>query len=262
MSFFGEAAGMEAPPAYPQVEPWSRDELLAAEKEMLGFYVSAHPLDAFEADLRALNWPKGLHLGGLGGCREDTPVRVGGLVTQLRMVLTKKGASAGKRMAVFVLEDLASRCEAVMFAEDFERYGAAIAPDALVGVVGTVDRRRDRENLVVKEAWPLGNLYEKAAQCVHVRLAGERLGDEAFLHRLAGAMKAHPGDCPVRFLVSATDAACRSFVVEVGHRWRVRPTADCVGRMREVVGAEHVCFEPREARVRNGRRRFRGRDAR
>ncbi|MEI6217348.1 MAG: DNA polymerase III subunit alpha [bacterium] len=118
----------------PDVPPWSREEMLVFEKETLGFYVSSHPLEHIRSISEGLNWPRKFTIELLAKQSDYAPVACCCVMTQVRSTVTKKGKSAGKKMAMLVLEDLSSKCEAVVFAETFEKYSALVRADAMVYV--------------------------------------------------------------------------------------------------------------------------------
>ena len=135
--------------AIPEAE-FDKAQRLAFEKEMLGLYVSDHPLMGFEAALAR-------HADStLSDMREDdpnsggerSPVRtVGGVVTDLRRSYTKKG----DLMARFVLEDLQAAMEVFVFPKTMAEYGALIENDSIVVVKGRLDTREDEPKIVCME---------------------------------------------------------------------------------------------------------------
>lgn len=100
---------------YPAVEPWPAKQLLAFEKEALGFYISGHPLDRYRDDLA--RYATATTSDFIEGRRSAGEAAVGGVVAQYREMITKKG----DKMARFVLEDQAGTLEVVCFPKTFER---------------------------------------------------------------------------------------------------------------------------------------------
>jgi DNA polymerase-3 subunit alpha len=145
MSFFGAGTpGEHAPPSrFPDVEPWSEAQLLAAEKETLGFYITRHPLVRYARELESLSSPAGTHLAQLDALAAGARATLGCMLASVRPTITKAGRSAGRKMAMLTLEDLSGKADAVVFSETFERLAGVIKPDAMVFVTG-----RDRKSVV------------------------------------------------------------------------------------------------------------------
>jgi len=124
--------------------PVANTVLLAAEKEMLGFYVSDHPLLSVEQALLAQTDTPVVDVEEM---RDQTAVTVGGLVTRLQKRFTKKG----EPMATFTLEDLKGAIEVVVFPSSYTGAQDVLKPDAIVVVRGKVDTREDRAKVVAFE---------------------------------------------------------------------------------------------------------------
>ena len=119
--------------ALPNVKERSPQEILAWEKETLGFYISGHPLENFREKLSALKSSKDLEK--FSGKR----VKVGGVITNLRQVMTKKGES----MAFLTLEDFDGEIDVTIFPKNFYENFNAAQVDEIVVVEGRVDTARD-----------------------------------------------------------------------------------------------------------------------
>jgi DNA polymerase-3 subunit alpha len=138
-SLFGaaEGTGVAAPPArVADTPPWSEAERLSFEKESLGFFISGHPLERFRAELG--QWTNA-STGTLAQRAGNGEVTIGGLVSALRLIRTKKG----DRMASFVLEDLDGSVETLVFPEAYKKAGSRLADDALVLVVARAEVQDD-----------------------------------------------------------------------------------------------------------------------
>jgi DNA polymerase-3 subunit alpha len=184
--------------AVPETE-FDKAQRLAFEKEMLGLYVSDHPLMGFEGALAR-------HTDcSLSDMRDDdptapgdhSPVRtVGGVVTDLRRTYTRKG----DLMARFVLEDLEAAMEVFVFPKTMADYGALIENDAVVVVKGRLDTREEEPKIVCMEvARPV---LERGEQDLHITLPLGVLTD-AKVDGLKEVLSGHPGHSPVLLHVGA-----------------------------------------------------------
>jgi len=150
-SLFG-GGGLEMPrlhaPPLPDVPSWSPLERAAREKEVLGFYLSGHPLDTFAEDLKRLTSGTIAHLERLA---PGAPARAAGVITGLRKTATKKGDP----MAFATLEDMSGSMELLVFPEAYARAGKHLADGAIVWVKGQVSARdTDDRKLVAEDVRP------------------------------------------------------------------------------------------------------------
>ncbi len=168
MSLFGTEAEASAmvTPKIPASE-WSEAEMLAHEKATLGFYVTQHPLAAHEAVLAKYATAD---TGQLRQCSEGQDVIVGGIISKIRSMTTKKGRKAGQKMAVVTLEDLRGQVEVLLFSEELARCQSDLALESVVFVRGRVDRRREEPSLRVSEVVPIDRADERLCMTVLIRI--------------------------------------------------------------------------------------------
>ena len=128
--------------ALPQITPADNKTRLAWEKELLGFYLSAHPLTETIGEQLPSGYVQSIDLESYAvGDR----VRLVAMVIDIRRITTRKGAS----MAIVTMEDLGGTMEAVCFPETFDRVKEDLATDAIIEVAGKVDRRNDEVQIIV-----------------------------------------------------------------------------------------------------------------
>jgi len=262
LSFFGADSGQETPPPqFPNVEPWSESQLLTAEKETLGFYVSSHPLVEHGRELASLSLPEGVNLSKLGDFSDGTPVTIGCMIAEVRPRVTRSGRSAGKKMAMLTVEDLTGNCDAVAFSEAFEQYGALLQPEAIVFLRGSVDRRRERPSILVDEVIPIDRAIEAVTGRVLCRLpATVELAD--LLTALGDVLARHRGTCPVYIELTPLSRAEARVTVQPDSQWFVTPCRDLVEALVGVLGEEsNLLLKPKpQTGNGNGGRFYRGRN--
>ncbi|PJE67297.1 DNA polymerase III subunit alpha [Candidatus Shapirobacteria bacterium CG10_big_fil_rev_8_21_14_0_10_40_9] len=134
----------------PQIEEFSRSELLSLERELLGFYLTEHPLSSVLSLLSSEVSHKIYELGE--GMETSERVRIGGLVSSLRIVLTKNGKN---EMAFVTLEDETGKIEAVVFPKTFTMTRLCWIRDQVVLVDGRLESREEEVSLIVESATPL-----------------------------------------------------------------------------------------------------------
>ncbi|BAY60422.1 DNA polymerase III alpha subunit [Calothrix brevissima NIES-22] len=135
----------EIAPKAQAVSDFPPQEKLRMEKEILGFYVSDHPLKAIKQSSLVL---APINLSQLGEQREDTLVCAVIMLNGVKKVITKKGDP----MAILQIEDLTTQSEAVVFPKTYERISSLLEVDARLIIWGKVDRRDEQTQFIVEDA--------------------------------------------------------------------------------------------------------------
>jgi DNA polymerase-3 subunit alpha len=170
--------------------PWSEAERLGFEKESLGYFISGHPLERFRAELA--QWTT-TTAGNLAQAASAPEVAVGGIVTALRLIKTKKG----DRMASFVLEDLDGSVETLVFPETYKKTAGRLADDVVVVVKGKAEVQDDgKARLLAADVLPLDQAQLAEARFVTIRVPLP-VWDRSKGERLRDILGQHRGDCPV-----------------------------------------------------------------
>jgi DNA polymerase-3 subunit alpha len=227
-----EAGGLdEARRTISDVE-FDKSERLAFEKEMLGLYVSDHPLLGFEAALRLRTDATVRELRDQATSPDaladlsGTSVVVGGVVTALSRRYTRRG----ELMATFVLEDLESAIEVFVFPKTMAEHGMRLEDDAIVCVRGRLDMREDVPKLVAMEITrpELTPADEALELCVPLSSVSESV-----VARLKELVVEHPGPVPVHIHLG-------SKVLRLPAQFNVDPRGGLVGALKELLGANAV----------------------
>ncbi|MFS8906864.1 DNA polymerase III subunit alpha, partial [Synechococcus sp. OH2] len=166
---------MEAPRG-PATEDFPAPEKLRLERELLGFYVSDHPLRRIQEQARLL---APVNLSDLSGYAAETSVGILALVTAIKTVTTKKG----DRMAIVQLEDLTGSCEAVIFPKTYERLRHRLEVDQRLLIWAKVDQRDEQVQLIVEDLQPI-----ESVSWVTVQLPLEAAGTVEERHRLQAVL--------------------------------------------------------------------------
>lgn len=248
-----ELAAAPAEAATIQVEEFSRDELLQMEKEMLGMYISDHPLRHVHGTLSAR---VSVALHRLPELSDKMTVVVGGLITGVKRTTTKSGSA----MAFVTLEDLTGTTEVIIFPKTYEQVHFLLKRDAVVVVRGRLDVAEAQAKILADRVLSLEEADEVEPLAVepsrngadavqpeaggpslatlHVRVDAARVGEEG-LHRLRDLLGRRHGDQPVFLhLVSAGRE-----VVLNARGLRVAATAELRSEVETIVGAGSVWQE-------------------
>jgi DNA polymerase-3 subunit alpha len=178
------SAGYETAPKASPVADFEAQEKLRQEKELLGFYISDHPLKSVQRSARVL---APINLAELHEQPDNVTLSAIVILATVKPVVTKKG----DRMAIVQLEDLTGQAEAVVFPKSFERIGQHIVADKRLMVWGKVDRRDDRVQFIIDDAESIEDV-----RMVMVELDPRLAGDIEQQHRLRNVIRNNQGDDP------------------------------------------------------------------
>ena len=217
-------------------QEFTKSQRLAFEKEMLGLYVSDHPLMGAE---RALRRHADTTLTELKELREGEMRTVGGVVTALARKYTKRG----DLMATFVLEDLGGAVEVMVFPKTMAQFGELLAEDAIVCVKARIDLRDDAPKLIAMEitAPPLAI---DGAEPVRIRARAGALNDDK-VAKLKEVLHQHPGDSEVLVYIANHE---KTTVVSLGQEHSVNDSNGLFAELRVLLGEECI-LAPEQAQA-------------
>ncbi len=220
------------PPVEPPVPEWDLDQLLMYEKEVLGFYLSGHPLKRV--------WAEAQRVGAIGTAdlqsREDgSRVVLCGLVSAMREINTKNG----DRMAFATLEDMDGAVELTIFPETFRQSAAHLKGGAPLLVRGKVEGSAAARKLLAEDIRPLGEVEVggPSPSACRIRVGGA-VGAEA-LRALRAICDEHGGPVPVYIHVhiDGSEVVVRSRAVAV------KPSPAFVAAVEGLLGSRAVRLE-------------------
>jgi DNA polymerase III subunit alpha len=204
---------------------FDKSEKLAAEKEMLGLYISDHPLMGVESPLRRHVDCTIAELRDPAPGREGEVKLVGGVVTGLSRRYTKRG----DLMATFTLEDLQSAIEVFVFPKTMQEWGSLLADDAIVCIKGRLDNRDDEPKLVCMEV-RRPELVVSGARDLRIVLPVGALTD-TIVTGLKNVLLEHPGACPVYLHVGRK-------VLRLPAQYNADSSNGLAGELRVLLGAD------------------------
>ena len=177
--------GMNAvlnPPKAKEVADLPPQEKLRMEKELLGFYVSDHPLKSLRQSTRILS---PINMTQLKFQREEAKVCVVIMLNNVKKVMTKKGDP----MAILQIEDLTTTGEAVVFPKTYERINPILQVDAKLIIWGKVDKKDDQAQLIVEDAEPVEKI-----ELIVIKMTPQQAGTIEEHHRLRTILKEQAGE--------------------------------------------------------------------
>ncbi len=221
----------------PNIPEWDQRQLLGGEKEVLGFYLSSHPLAEFEAALKTYCSHDSAALAKLPHRSEVT---LGGMLAAIKFSQTKRPRpdATHTKYAMFDLEDMAGLMRCILWPEEFANHGHLVKADAVVLARGVVDRRPGSEetNFIVNELIPLEEAASRFTRGIFIRLSeSEHVRDDVL--RLREILRGYPGSCEVQFQVLLADGARVLFKLD---QPRVEISAELRSRVEALVGSGNV----------------------
>ncbi|PSB55340.1 trans-splicing intein-formed DNA polymerase III subunit alpha C-terminal partner DnaE-C, partial [filamentous cyanobacterium CCP1] len=174
--------GFESAPKAAPVADFPPQEKLKLEKELLGFYISDHPLKSIQQAAKVL---APINLGDLADQSDNTLLSAIVMVNSIKPIITKKG----DRMAILQLEDLTGQSEAVVFPKSYERVSEHLQVDQRLMLWGKVDRRDDRVQFIIEDAEPI-----EEVRMVMVELEAHTARDITKQHFLRTVLLEQRGD--------------------------------------------------------------------
>ena len=213
------------------IKPWSEHEKLSYEKELLGFYVSGHPLDAYAAVFAAKKYRS---IASLGELDDRAQFKIAGAIVEVEKKFTKK---EGKPFAVVWLEDLMDALEVVVWNEVYLKVSDVLVPGRVVELKATLDRRDEMLRATAVEIKPLAaarsngaterseNTSQVSAICL--RFSSATTGDE--LRQVRNILVGSPGRQPVQLLFDRGNG--NSLRLDAGTEFRVNLTPDLAEKL-------------------------------
>jgi DNA polymerase-3 subunit alpha len=182
--------GLQSPPRHtqqPAIEEWPENQLLSFEKEVLGFYLTSHPLIRYQGDIRELTTTD---TEALADMANGTQVSIGGLVAEVKEISTKKG----DQMAFLSLEDMKGKIEVIIFPDLFRTVRPYLKVDVPLLIRGVLDKGEERYKVKASSVVPLDEAKKERISKVHFRLRTPGLSKEQLL-RLREILEENKGGC-------------------------------------------------------------------
>jgi len=192
--FSGESTSLTlAAPPLPSIPDWDQAQRLKYERELTGFYISAHPLSRYESTIETLSTAT---TAGLSELSDGKEVKLCGIIATVKSMLTKKG----DRMAYLTLEDLQGTVEVIVFPDLCKTAGELIVPEQLVRITGTIDRGDKGTKLRGGKIESLPDVQKQSVKQVLIRLFDRPESVDQLL-RLRDIFQQHPGETVVSLTV-------------------------------------------------------------
>ncbi len=208
----------------PEIEPFNDKERLSLEKDLLGLYISGHPLEPFRQIMNAM--PGLTRCAELEETGDDKKVKIGGIIVAVRSFYTKKN----RQMAFVKLEDLTGSVELVVFPDLFEKETGSFVEDNLILVEGRTDHKEDEEVKIIVE-----NIKPLNREPKYYRLIIGHDHDHNVLENLRDTLVAENGEIPVCLYFEADNKT-----LLLKEEYWIRDHPSCLERLEYLLGSGMV----------------------
>jgi DNA polymerase-3 subunit alpha len=220
-SFFGSDDSEE-------VQPWSDDELLNAEKEALGFYITGHPINKYKKLLKLMGVLKTSRLEELG---DTTEIAVSGIINTLKKTLTK---GKSEPMAVYVLEDDEGTVECIAFPETYRNYSDLIVKNNLIMVRGTIDKSEKGIKVLTREITTPEDAFLNQEFKLEIRL-DKNIIEDSVLAEIKDLLYKQSGNCPVYIKLNSGD-----YETTLLTEYNIKPDVEIIDTLEGITGTGTV----------------------
>jgi len=214
----------------PQTEVWAESDMLAAERELLGAYMTGHPLVQYEQVLNKYQ------VSTISKIYEEKPegfVRIGGLIN----LMTKKMSKDGRNWAILKLEDLEKTIEVLVFAETFEKYSYLLEADATIMISGDISARDDEPKIVAQEILPMDFVPKRYTKEIILHIP-TTLASEDMLRKVKSILKLYPGNVPISICLMIPTG--EKVFMSAEQSCYVEPMTELFSKLKHVIGEQGV----------------------
>lgn len=218
----------------PDIKEWPEGQLLNFEKDMLGFYITGHPLARYEKILREYSTATSNKLKNL---EDGSRIRFGGIIHKVKHTITKR---TGEKMAIMMMEDLEGNVEVLVFPSSYKNVSKFIRINFPVFVDGRLNLKEERPKIIVEDIVPLEEARPRFTQSISIDIFSIGMENE-ILEKLKSVFQKYKGNIPVYLNISTKKNG--SYRILVDKDLFVSPTNEMVAELEEVIGLDHVRFE-------------------
>jgi DNA polymerase-3 subunit alpha len=224
--------------ALPNVPEFDPAELLKMEKELLGFYITSHPLAQQQHLVDKYTTASTREAGNFS---EGAEVVIGGMISAVKTKVAKTGRSAGQRWAILEIEDLDGKIEGMLFSEPYAqlvaRYPDLVKADSICFIKAKVDKKRENPCLIVNDIIPITDAVARLTTAVVLKLDPTQHTADV-LTAVKPMIGQHKGN--VHVYAQLPDHQQRKVTFRLDKDHSVRPTPELVSDLEKILGSGNV----------------------
>ncbi len=220
--------------AYVEADEWNNEQRLAGESEVLGLYLTGHPVESYESELGNFITARLADLT----TTVDRTIKVAGLVTNIKAVHTKND----KRMAIITLRDRTGHLDVTVFSDVYQEYRDLLSKGQLLIIEGdmSVDSFTGSYRVLARQVLNMVQARESYAECLLLKIDENKL-DNNFINKLTEILKVFSGGkCLVAIAYSCQGAQSKLLL---GDNWQVKPTDELLAQLGEYLGSSNVAMK-------------------
>ncbi|MDD5561221.1 MAG: DNA polymerase III subunit alpha [Candidatus Omnitrophica bacterium] len=237
LSFFDQSLNNgcfgKSPLLVTDCKEWPEPQLLSFEKDMLGFYVSGHPLARYAKQLKRF---ASCSTASLHEHKDQDTIKIVGLIAKIKQTLTR---AKQEKMAILKLEDLDGAIEVLVFPRAFAKVGRYIMPNTIAHIRGTLNLTEDTPKIIAEDLFPFEEIY-KLITAMSINLSGIK---ENIFESLKTLLSEHKGNVPIYLrldtCLSDRQVPAKSRVqMVVGENLYVLPSEKLIQDLDELLGED------------------------
>ncbi|MCH7774425.1 MAG: DNA polymerase III subunit alpha, partial [Bacteroidetes bacterium] len=210
-------------------DPWSEKERLTREREVIGFYVTGHPLQKYETEYNSFTK---FRMGETENLQDMQNVKACGVITDLRTKIDR----AGKTMAFFTIDDFSGSCECLMFSKVYDDYGKFLKEEEPVFILGNLESSGDAVKIHVNKVLPMEIARNELAQSVKIIIDKEKNSIEQ-LSALKSILQKNDGNLPVFIHLNNNGSRGKLYSLE---QYRVSLTEKFIQDVKNLLGNDAI----------------------
>ena len=215
-------------PSLPEVPEWKESQLLSFEKESIGFYLSGHPLAAFEADMKRY---ANVTTETLEAVPDGKEVTICGIIAGMKIKITKKSQ---EKMAILNLEDLSGTIEVVVFPDLYKTSQHLLLTDTPLIIAGQLDKSEQGNKIKAVRLHLLTDIKKKGTSRMDIRFNATGLTQDDLV-KVKEILTKHKGSIPVYLRLQ--NPTRPDSLISVGREIRVNPSDQLIAEIESVLGA-------------------------
>ncbi|MFC1563236.1 DNA polymerase III subunit alpha, partial [candidate division KSB1 bacterium] len=209
---------------------WTKLQDLVKEKELLGFYISGHPLLKYETVINAFS---NTNINNINNLTDKTSVRLAGIITQVKKILDKNN----KTMAFITIEDLTGSAEIILFSDTFNKYSNILNNDSMVFITGNIStKNQNNVKIICQEVTPIEEAADKYTKYIMLRFKTDNI-NKTILKNIEDEIKKYDGKCNIYFEVNTKNGEKLTLQSQ---KYKVSLNNKLISNLKKILGNENV----------------------
>jgi len=219
----------------PNIKEWPETQLLNFERELLGFYITGHPLTKFEEIIKTYS---NLCITDLGSLKDGSEIFLCGIITEVKKTTTRKD---NELMAILKIEDMHGDIEAIVFPDIYKKFEKFIHENNCIFLHGRLSLHEESPRIILQELFPLEETKRRFTKAIIIRIE-KGLFEEKYLDELRDLFLSNPGK--TRVIFEFNDAFTGKTRLNLGKDFKIDLNDYLIQRIEEIFGKENIFYLP------------------